>query len=390
MPVSLIFEGIMAQSDTQSGTHSAAQKGAGGQQAQAGQGKAASKPFKDRGARKILLVLILVMAVLGSALYLFFNRNHVETDDAYVTGRKISIAAHVSGYVEHLYVDDNQFVHKGDLLAQIDGRDYIAQLHQAEAAVAQAQADMMSYNLAYAVAQKNFPGQLMAAQGALDDAKARLFRAQTDYTRQHRVERAATTQQDIDYARAALDEAKAAVIQAQGQLTQAEPVDANIGNAYAHYSQAEASLKAAQAQLELARQNVAWMDIRAPRDGWVSQRTVEQGNFVQIGQEMFSIVAKDVWIVANYKETQLADMRPGQKAEIEVDAYPQLRLKGHVDSIQKGSGESFSAFPPENATGNFVKTVQRIPVKILIDDGLDDKLPLSLGMSVEPTVYVGE
>ncbi|WP_407652856.1 HlyD family secretion protein [Bombella pluederhausensis] len=350
----------------------------------------AGKPFKDRGARKLVLILILVMVVLGVGLYLFFNRNNVETDDAYVTGRKIAIAPHVSGYVARLLVDDNQFVHKGDLLVQIDGRDYLAQLHRAEAAVAQAEADMVSYDLSYAVAQKNYPGQLMAARGALAEAKARLFRAQTDYVRQHRVERAATTQQNIDYARAALDEATASVLQAQGQLTQAEPVQANIGNAYAHYTQAQATLKSAQAELELARQNVDWMDIRAPRDGWVSQRTVEQGNFVQTGQEMFSIVAKEVWIVANYKETQLSDMRPGQKAEIEVDAYPQLHLKGHVDTIQKGSGESFSAFPPENATGNFVKTVQRIPVKILIDSGLDDKLPLSLGMSVEPTVHVGE
>ncbi len=379
----------MAQSDTQSDTHSTAQDGQ--KPASDGAGSnTAGKPFKDHGARKLVLILILVMVVLGVGLYLFFNRNNVETDDAYVTGRKIAIAPHVSGYVARLLVDDNQFVHKGDLLVQIDGRDYLAQLHRAEAAVAQAEADMVSYDLSYAVAQKNYPGQLMAARGALAEAKARLFRAQTDYVRQHRVERAATTQQNIDYARAALDEATASVLQAQGQLTQAEPVQANIGNAYAHYTQAQATLKSAQAELELARQNVDWMDIRAPRDGWVSQRTVEQGNFVQIGQEMFSIVAKDVWIVANYKETQLSDMRPGQKAEIEVDAYPQLHLKGHVDTIQKGSGESFSAFPPENATGNFVKTVQRIPVKILIDSGLDDKLPLSLGMSVEPTVHVGE
>ncbi|OOL18211.1 EmrA [Bombella intestini] len=377
----------MAQSDTQSDTHSAAQ---GGKEQQAASDQTEKPPFKDRGARKLILILILVMVVLGIGLYFFFNRNKVGTDDAYVTGRKISIAAHVSGYVSRLLVDDNQFVHKGDLLVQIDGRDYLAQLHRAEAAVAQAEADMVSYDLSYAVAQKNYPGQLMAAQGALQEAKARLFRAQTDYVRQHRVERAATTQQNIDYARAALDEATASVMQAQGQLTQAEPVKANIGNAYAHYTQAQATLKSAQAELELARQNVDWMDIRAPRDGWVSQRTVEQGNFVQVGQEMFSIVAKDVWIVANYKETQLSDMRPGQKAEIEVDAYPQLHLKGHVDTIQRGSGESFSAFPPENATGNFVKTVQRIPVKILIDSGLDDKLPLSLGMSVEPTVHVGE
>lgn len=350
-------------------------------------GKEATPP-KGSSTKRIILIVLVVMVLLGIGLYMFFNRNKIDTDDAYTTGRKVSIAAHVSGYISHLMVDDNQFVHQGDLLVQIDGRDYIAQLHQAEAAVQKAEADITAYNLASAVARKNFPGTLLTARGGLSAAKARLFRAQTDYERQRRVDRAATTQQNIDTARAALDEATAAVMQAQGQLTQAEPVQANIANADARVTQAEASLKQAQAQLEQARHNVDWMDIRAPHDGWISQRNVEQGAFVQTGQEMFSIVTPDVWIIANYKETQLTSMRPGQKADIEVDAYPQLHLKGHVDSIQKGSGESFSAFPPENATGNFVKTVQRIPVKILIDKGLDPHYPLSLGMSVVPTVYV--
>lgn len=346
-----------------------------------------SRP-KGSSAKRVILLAIVVIVLLGIGLYMFFNRNKIDTDDAYTTGRKISIAAHVSGYVSHLLVDDNQFVHQGDLLVQIDGRDYIAQLHQAEASVQKAEADMMAYNLFAAVARKNFPGGLVSAQGGLKAAQARLAQAQQDYNRQRRVNRAATTQQNIDAARAALDEATAAVMQAQGQLTQAEPVKANIANADARTTQAQASMKEARAEVERARQNVEWMNIRAPHDGWVSQRNVEQGNFVQPGQEMFSIVTPDMWIVANYKETQLTKMRPGQKADIEVDAYPKVHLKGHVDSIQKGSGESFSAFPPENATGNFVKTVQRIPVKIIIDEGLDAHYPLSLGMSVEPTVYV--
>ncbi|MXV44919.1 HlyD family efflux transporter periplasmic adaptor subunit [Saccharibacter sp. 17.LH.SD] len=345
---------------------------------------------KGSSLKRVILILLVIMVLLGVGLYIFFNRNKIDTDDAYVTGRKISIAAHVSGYVSRLLVNDNQFVHQGDLLVQIDGRDYLAELHRAEGAVQQAEADMKAFSLAEMVAQKNFPGRLAEAQGGLGIAKARLFRAQTNYERQHRVNRAATTQQDIDTARAALDEALASVVQAQGQLTQALPVQANIANANARVSQAQASLVSAHAELERARQNVDWLDVRAPRDGWISQRNVEQGNFVQVGQEMFSIVPTEMWIVANYKETQLTDIRPGQKVDIEVDAYPQLHLEGHVDSIQKGSGESFSAFPPENATGNFVKTVQRIPVKILIDRGLDPKLPLSVGMSVEPTVYVGE
>ncbi|WP_408865146.1 HlyD family secretion protein [Aristophania vespae] len=344
-------------------------------------------PPKASSGKRVILIVLVVMVLLGAGLYLFFTRNEVSTDDAYTTGRKISIAPHVSGFVEKLLVDDNQYVHKGDLLVQIDGRDYVAALHRAEASVQQAEADMNAYKLSLIVAQKNFPGRLVEAQGNLAAARAGLFKARTDYARQHKVARAATTQQEIDYAHAALDEATARVAQAQGQLTQAEPVQANIATADAHVTQALANLSAAQADLEKAKLNVEWMDIKAPRDGRISQRNVEQGNFVQTGQEMFSIVPDDVWVVANYKETQLTHMRPGQKVDIEVDAYPQLHLKGHVDSLQVGSGESFSAFPPQNATGNFVKTVQRIPVKILIDSGLNPKIPLALGLSVVPTVH---
>lgn len=349
----------------------------------------ASKNQKKRSPLvRIVLLLLVVLAVVGIGLYWFLTRNDIDTDDAYTAGRKISIAPHVNGYVTKLLVNDNQFVHRGELLVSIDDRDYLASLHKAQASVQQAESNMSAYRLLLAVAHKNFPGQLVTAQGSLSAAQARLFKAETDYKRQHSVSRAATTQQDIDYSRAALEEAKAQVMQAQGQLTQAEPVKENVANADARVDQEKAALASAQADLEQAELNLGWTQIRAPHDGWISQRNVEQGDFVQTGQEMFSIVEPEIWITANYKETQLARMRPGQQVDIEVDAYPQLHLHGHVDSLQLGSGQSFSAFPPENATGNFVKTVQRIPVKILIDSGLDPHLPLALGMSVVPTVYV--
>ncbi|QDH14874.1 HlyD family secretion protein [Oecophyllibacter saccharovorans] len=350
-------------------------------------GEAPAKPVpKGSSAKRLLLILLVVVVILGIGLYLFFHRNDVETDDAYTVGRKVAIAPHVNGYVSQLLIDDNQFVHKGDLMVTIDGRDYIASLHQAQASLQQAQADMVAYGLAVEVAQKNYPGQLVIAQGNLARARADLFKAETDYARQHRVMRAATSQQDIDYARAQLDSARGAVTMAQGQLTQAQPVVPNIKSADARLSQAQASLAAAKAAMEKAKLNVEWTAVRAPHDGWISQRTVEQGDFVQTGEEMFSIVEPEVWVVANYKETQITYMHAGQKVKISVDAYPDLRLEGHINSLQMGSGEAFSAFPPENATGNFVKTVQRIPVKILIDKGLDPKRPLALGLSVEPVV----
>ena len=176
---------------------------------------------------------------------------------------------------------------------------------------------------------------------------------------------------------------------AQAQVQQATPVKPNIGVTTTRIAQQSASLASSQAQLEQAQLNLGWTVIRAPHDGWIAQRNIEQGNYVNVGQNLFAIVQPEIWIVANFKETQLAHMQAGQLADINVDAYPQLHLHGHVDSIQLGSGGQFSAFPPENATGNFVKIVQRVPVKILIDSGLDADIPLPIGLSVEPTVHIG-
>ena len=161
-----------------------------------------------------------------------------------------------------------------------------------------------------------------------------------------------------------------------------------IGQATELVGQLNGEVEQAQGSLDQANLNLSWTVVRAPQDGWITQRNVEMGNYVTAGQQIFSIVSPEVWVTANFKETQLDLMRPGQSVKISVDAYPQLHLMGHVDSIQKGSGSKFSAFPAQNATGNFVKIVQRVPVKIVIDSGLEPNLPLPLGISVTPTVTV--
>ncbi|GBQ87883.1 HlyD family secretion protein [Asaia krungthepensis] len=357
-------------------------------------GKNDNQNNKKNGGKKrspllrVILILVVIVVAIAWLGYWLLTRNQIETDDAYTTGRKVSIAPHVNGYVTQLLVNDNQFVHAGQLLVKIDDRDYIASLHKAEASIAQAQANFAAATQMVMVARQNFPGRLIAAKGALASAQAQLFKAETDYRRQHSVSRAATTQQDIDYSKAALNQAQAEVMRAEGELQQATPVKPNIENQEATMKQQNAALKAAEADLVQAQLNYGWTEVRAPHDGWISQRNVEQGDFVQTGQKLFSVVEPEVWVVANYKETQITKMRPGQKVEIEVDAYPGLSLHGHVDSIQLGAGSAFSAFPPENATGNFVKIVQRVPVKILIDSGLDPNVPLPLGVSVVPTVTV--
>lgn len=343
---------------------------------------------KENPRRKIIFTGVIAVLAVGAGVYWFMTRNEVETDDAFTAGRAITIAPHVSGYVTELLVNDNQFVRKGQLLARIDPRDWKAARDQAAAQVESAQASKNASDMMHMVAMLEFPGKLLQAKGQLEAAKAQEFKAQTDFRRQHVVERAATSQQDIDSARAALDAAKARVIAAQGAVQMAMPVQPNIQNAAIQISQEEAAVKTAQARLETANLNLEWTEIRAPHDGWISQRNLEQGNYVQQGQNILSIVEPEVWVVANYKETQITRMKPGQKVDIKVDAYPSLKVHGHIDSLQKGTGAQFSAFPPENATGNYVKIVQRVPVKILIDDGLDPNQPLALGMSVVPTVHV--
>ncbi|MCX2560137.1 HlyD family secretion protein [Acetobacter farinalis] len=346
-------------------------------------------PGKKKSARgRIILTSIVIVLAVAAGGYWFLTRNEVETDDAFTAGRAVSIAPHVSGYVTELLVNDNQFVRKGQVLARIDHRDWQATRDKAAGMLMKSQASMRASDMLHEVAMQSFPGQLIRAQGNLAAAKAQLFKAETDYKRQHSVERAATSQQDIDYAKAALDAAKAQVTEAEGAVQIATPVQPNIKNTLITITQQEGQAKADQADLDNASLNLEWTVIRAPCDGWISQRNLEQGNYVRAGQALFSIVEPEVWVVANYKETQITRMRPGQAVDISVDAYPSLKLHGHIDSLQKGTGATFSAFPPENATGNYVKIVQRVPVKILIDDGLDPNQQLALGLSVVPVVHV--
>jgi membrane fusion protein (multidrug efflux system) len=231
----------------------------------------------------------------------------------------------VAGHVVRVLVDDNQAVHKGDLLAEIDPRDY-------ETKVADAKAEA-------------------------DGAFSTMRKAEYDV---HRYTSLAAKQE------------------ASGQT---------VDHAWADARTSRAALEAAQARLKQAELNLSYTKIVSPQDGRVTRKSVEEGAYVGVGQALLAVVPSDVWVVANFKETQLREMRPGQKAEIKVDAFAG-KLKGHVDSVQAGTGARFSILPPENATGNFVKVVQRLPVKIVLDDAAELKERLAPGMSVEAEVIV--
>jgi membrane fusion protein, multidrug efflux system len=346
------------------------------------------KTAAPRSKKPLIITAIIVVVLAVIAFFIWFaHRNQVSTDDAYTDGNTVTMVPKVSGYVVDLYVNDNTRVRKGDLLLRIDPRDYITALDQARAQLALAQAQLNTARNSLKIARVQYPAQLDAANAQQRAAAAQLELAQASYRRQHEVDRRATTQENIDTSTNQQHGASANLDSAQAQLAIARLVPEQVQSAINAVAEREASVQGAQAQLEQANLNLSYTDVRAPSDGFITMRSIQQGDFATVGQVMFLIVTPDVWITANFKESQIGRMRPGDKVAVKVDAYSGLRLEGHVQSIQYGSGSRFSAFPAENATGNFVKIVQRVPVKIVIDRGLDPNRPMPLGLSVSPVVY---
>jgi membrane fusion protein (multidrug efflux system) len=354
-----------------------------------GPAQGAESDTAARSARLRLIGGVLgALALIGGIYYWLSSRTVESTDDAFTDGRASAIAPQVAGQVTALDVRDNQFVRKGDPLVHIDQRQFLIDRDQAKGALDTAKAQLQGFRYGSEIARKNFPAQLAQAQAQLATAQAVEARAAADYQRQKSLPAKATTQQEIDAAAAAWKQAKAQVALAEAQVVAAQPVPQRIGEADTQVGQFQGQVESAQARLDQANLNLSWSTVAAPQDGWVTKRNVEVGNYVTAGQQIMSLVSPEVWVTANFKENQLARMRPGQKVDIEVDGFPQLKLKGHLESIQLGAGSKFTAFPPENATGNYVKIVQRVPVKISIDSGLDPSVPLPLGLSVTPRVHL--
>ncbi|MGF6703048.1 membrane fusion protein (multidrug efflux system) [Paraburkholderia sp. MM5496-R1] len=345
---------------------------------------------KKTPGKKPLIILGAVVILIGIVgfVWWFATRNEVTTDDAYTDGNAITMAPKVSGYVVTLAVDDNQFVHKGDLLLVIDKRDYQAQVDQAKAQLGLAKAQLNAAQVQLDIARVQYPAQYRQAKAQTSSAEANLREAQASWQRQHTVDPRATTQQNVDTADAQRQSANASLEQARAQQRTASLVPQQLREAEAAVDERRQQVHQAEAQLQQAQLNLSYCEVRAPSDGWITRRNVQLGSFLTEGVSLFSIVTPQVWVTANFKESQLERIRPGEKVDVDVDAYPKLDLRGHVDSVQLGSGSRFSAFPTENATGNFVKIVQRVPVKIIIDEGLPRDHPLGLGLSVTPKVYL--
>lgn len=431
-------------------------------------------PSKKRRLSFIIIGAIALIAAIGGLFYWLYARQFESTDDAFIDGDIVQISPKVSAYVAKIYVKNNQLIHKGDLLVELDPKDYQARLEQAKAQLHTAQAQR-SQSLAQVdltrkttqasksqatsnveTAQSNVEqtraaanakqSQVRQAQTAVKTAQANLAQirteipkaqanlelAQKEYNRRQTLynngdiskqsfDQAITALQtaqaqfeaarkQVEAAQARVGEAQANVVTAQenykqsvaqinltqsqvnessGRLQDAEAAPERIAVNESQVGTAEASIEQAEAAVHQAELELSYTKIYAPEDGYVTRKTIEEGQLIQVGAPLMAIsMSDDVWIVANFKETQLELMRIGQPVEIKIDAYPNETFHGRIESFQVGTGSRFSLLPPENATGNFVKVVQRIPIKIAFDEKPDNVHLLAPGMSVEPSVKV--
>ncbi len=345
----------------------------------------ASRPAKRGRFKRILGLgigfIIIGALVAGGTVYWLNARHFVTTDDASIDAYMTQVAPRVSGQVTRLLFADNQHVTAGQILLVIDPSDYQAKLDQARAQEASADATLQQAR-----------AQVLVQQAAVDQAAANvrvseadLLQAKQDYGRFQAINPGAVTRQQIEAATATFHSAQAKLDASRQTVGGAQ---AQVQAAQAQVQAAEASLKQAQANTHAAELQLSYCTIAAPVAGMVTHRTVNTGNYVNPGQALFALVQDDRWVTANFKETQLPGIRPGQDVDLSIDAVPSVTFHGKVDSFQGGTGTAFSVLPAENATGNYVKIVQRLPVKIIFDDPRISDYVLSPGMSVIPSVRV--
>ena len=356
------------------------------------------KPGRNR--KVIALILFPLIILIGSAaiyFYLQYKKTHISTDDAFVDGRIHTIASKISGTVKTLHIQDNQLVKAGDVLLEIDPQDYQAKVKETRAGLETERAkltqilnsvDTVNKQLAQIIAS------LEAARSNLKLQEANLQLAELEFKRSEALfQRAVIAKQQYDQAKTAYEVSRAQVTAAadgvKGLEASVETQKALIRQTESGIPPQQAVIKQNEATVQVAELNLSYTKIYAPVDGHITNRTVETGNQIQPAQPLMAVVPltqTKIWITANFKETDLTRVRPGQKVKIKVDTYPGKEFNGRVNSVMAGTGAVFSLFPPENATGNFVKVVQRIPVKIVFDPGEDPHQVLRIGMSVVPTI----
>jgi membrane fusion protein (multidrug efflux system) len=335
---------------------------------------------KQRHPALVLVSIILVVIIAAAAISFFVTGGaHQSTNDAYVEGRVMRISPKVSGQLISLRIDDNDAMKAGDLLLEIDPVDYQAKVDQAVAAVAAAQSAVEQAKAAVLRADANVGEAQAGARAAATEATRRA----SDYRRYAAMGTDGVSAQQVETAKHASD---AANDQKDAAQKKAVAAAAELNVAKTNVGSAEAQVEAAKAQLRFAQLQLQYTKVYAPESGNVTKRNVECGDFVAAGQPLLAIVRHERWVVANFKEVQLHHMRVGQPVEVTVDSFPDTPLRGHVQSLQSGTGSRFELLPPENATGNWVKVVQRLPVKIVFEPGQPGVDRLEPGMSAEVKV----
>jgi membrane fusion protein (multidrug efflux system) len=370
-----------------------------------------------RKHRWLIAVVVVVIALVLGFFYWLHARHYVSTDDAFINGHSVKISPRISGQVMTVAIRDNQLVHKGDVLVKLDPGDYQAKVNSARADLNAAQDDEQAAKADLELTRVTTGADVAQAQSALqgarssvqqakanvDAAKAKHVRTRADRKRFQVLYKKKETslqhlQQVVAEARSAKAQwqaaqhqvaaSKAKVREAEAKLKSARSAPKRVKLKKARLENAKASVEQARAELETAKLNLSYTVIRAPRTGHITKKSVVAGDTVKPGQILTSLVYGTPWVKANFKETDLTHMHPGQSVKVSVDAYPDVTFDAHVQSIQRGTGSHFSLLPPENATGNFVKVVQRVPVKIVFDNPPGEQYVLSLGMSVEPEVHL--
>ena len=355
--------------------------------------------------RKLNSPVFIWPAAIVLAVLLFFGLmlladtlTHESTDDAFIAGHIVSIAPRISGQVTAVYVLDNQMVRSNDLLVEIDPADYATTLAQKNAAQNSSDSNLKAAIAGYKLMEVKITTAEATAKESkadADAAAATTAKAKSDFARAQLLRTNDTiSAQEFDQAKEATDQAEANFNSARQK---ADADESKVAEARAQVEAVKAEADAAFSQLnesktavDTAQLNVSYTKIFAPGDGRVTRKQVEVGDYLQAGQQIMSIVPVEVWVVANFKESQLKKMSPGQKAMVEIDALGGRKFRAHVDSVQAGSGAAFSLLPPENATGNFVKVIQRVPVKILFDEPLPADKTIGPGLSVTPSVQTGK
>ena len=356
--------------------------------------KVAATPAPKKSSKRFIIILGVLVLVGGTWGFTKYNHglHHEETDDAQVDANISPVIPRTSGYVTEIRVKDNQLVHKGDTLIMLDNRDQLIKLEQAQAALYGSESNLTVANAttsASLAAGTTYQANVSVVEAQIEEAKVNVWRTSQDFTRyENLIKDHSITQQEFEQAQASKQKAERAlatlVAQKNAAQRQAQAASSQTNATSQQKAVANANIKSREAEIENAKLNLSYTVITAPTNGRVSKVNAQPGQFLQAGQSLFSIIADtEPWVVANFKETQLNDIKVGQPVKVHIDAYPDHVFDAKVASFAPATGARFALLPPDNASGNFVKVVQRVPVRIEFAQASDEFLArLRPGMNV--------